>query len=52
MDTFNEVMTELLIEQADRILAPVGKNAFAYIALKAEKVIVNGTEGESNVNKN
>lgn len=51
MDTFNEVMTELLIEQEDRILELVGKNAFAYIALKAEKII-NGTEGASNVNKN
>jgi hypothetical protein len=52
MDTLNEVMTELLIDQNERMDEQATENgkSFAIQALKAEKIIRNGMENHANKN--
>lgn len=51
-ETMNDTMTELLIDQGDRIFEPVGKVSFVYNAMKAEKLIVNFKGGQGYASEN
>lgn len=56
MDTLNDVMTDLLIDQSDRIdeissFALKGRN-FILEAQKSEKIVLDGVEEQHHASKN
>ena len=52
MDTLNDVITDLLIEQEDLIKKGVGPDSFWYLSDTQEKSLVVSLEGENHASKN